>query len=71
MLPPRDDVLRDAGGWGAIVAGADIQAQRDILGDLVETVVPERVGWGKYTATIEWTPLGMALRQIQANVTAA
>jgi DNA invertase Pin-like site-specific DNA recombinase len=64
-LPPLTDVLRDAGGWGAILAGTDIEAQRNILADLVERVVPERVGYGKYEARIEWTPLGKALRKLR------
>ena len=64
-LPPLDDVLRNAGGWGEVLAGADIEAQRNILADLVERVVPERVGYGKYAARIEWTPLGKALRQLR------
>jgi hypothetical protein len=46
------------------VAGADVPAQRAVLGDLIERVVPERVGYGKYEARIEWTPLGRALRQL-------
>jgi site-specific DNA recombinase len=62
-LPPLADVLRTAGGWGAILAGTDIEAQRNILADLIERVVPERVGYGKYEVHIEWTPLGRALRR--------
>ena len=64
VLPPLADVLRAAGGWGEIVAGADVPAQRAVLGDLIERVVPERIGYGKYEARIEWTPLGKALRQL-------
>jgi hypothetical protein len=63
-LPPLNDILAAAGGWSAILAGTDIEAQRNILADLVERVVPERVGYGKYEARIEWTPLGRALRQL-------
>jgi hypothetical protein len=63
-LPPLANVLAAAGGWGEVLAGADIEAQRNILADLVERVVPERVGYGKYEARIEWTPLGRALRQL-------
>jgi len=63
-LPALDDVLRAAGGWGEILTGADIEAQRNILADLIERVIPERVGYGKYEARIEWTPLGRALWQL-------
>ena len=63
-LPPLADVLRAAGGWGQILAGADLETQRNVLAGLVERVVPERVGYGKYEARIEWTPLGRALRQL-------
>jgi hypothetical protein len=70
-LPPLDQVVAAAGGWAEIVAGTDVQAQRDILGDLVERVTPLRVKRGMYEGQIQWTPLGRALRQLQAGVTAA
>jgi DNA invertase Pin-like site-specific DNA recombinase len=64
-LPSLNDILAAAGGWSAILAGTDIEAQRNILADLVERVVPERVGYGKYEARIAWTPLGKALRKLR------
>jgi DNA invertase Pin-like site-specific DNA recombinase len=67
-LPPLADVLRTAGGWSAILAGTDIEAQRNILADLIERVVPERVGYGKYETRIEWTPLGKALRRFRKPI---
>ena len=63
-LPPLDQVLREAGGWQAILAGADTAARRDVLALIVETITPERVGWGKYEAKIVWTPLGEALSRL-------
>jgi hypothetical protein len=35
-----------------------------VLALLIERVVPERVGRGRYRATITWTSLGDALRQL-------
>jgi hypothetical protein len=67
-LPPLTDVLRDAGDWGEILAGTDIEAQRNILADLIERVVPERVGYGKYEVHIGWTPLGRALRRLRKPI---
>jgi hypothetical protein len=61
-LPPLDDVLRQANGWGEILGSSDAAVQRPILESLVGSVRLNHVGWGKYTAVIEWTPLGDALR---------
>ena len=63
-LPPLDQVVKAAGSWSEIVTGADIQAQRLILGDLVERVFPARTAYATYKAEIVWTPLGRALRQL-------
>jgi hypothetical protein len=63
-LPRLDAVLEAAGDGAEILAGTDVPAQRNILGDLIERVVPERVGYGKYEAQIECTPLGKALRRL-------
>jgi hypothetical protein len=60
-LPPLSGVLALAGGWGEIIGEGSIPAQRELLGQLVERVTPERVGWGRYRPLIEWTPLGAAL----------
>jgi hypothetical protein len=70
-LPPLDQVVRAAGGWGEIVSGADIQAQRLILSDLVERVYPVRVAYATYDAEITWTQLGEALQQLRQSVAAA
>ena len=69
-LPPLDMVVQAAGGWIEIVAGTDIEAQRAILGDLVERVYPVAVAYGRYRAMIHWTPLGKALRQLRSSVAA-
>jgi hypothetical protein len=34
-----------------------------VLAELIEHVVPTRVGFGKYSVEIFWTPLVEALRQ--------
>ena len=70
-LPPIDDVLRDAGGWSEILRGADVPAQRAVLAELIETVAPIKVAYGRYTARITWTPLGEALRELAARLRAA
>ena len=63
-LPALADILRDSVGWGAILAGSDVTAQREALSVLVERVVPVRVGYGQYRADINWTVAGDALRQM-------
>jgi hypothetical protein len=60
-LPPLDQVLREAGGWGEILLGADVADQRAVLESLIATVRMLRVSWGKYDADISWTPLGQQL----------
>jgi hypothetical protein len=60
-LPPLDQVLREAGGWGKILLGADVADQRAVLESLIATVSMQRVSWGKYDADISWTPLGQQL----------
>ena len=63
-LPDLDDVLRDLGGWSTVLATGPVPRRRDVLARLIETVVPIRVGYGKYKADITWTPLGTALHAL-------
>jgi site-specific DNA recombinase len=71
VLPELGTVLAQSRSWHEILAGADIGAQRNVLALLIERVVPERVGRGRYRATISWTPLGEALRQLTDATSAA
>jgi hypothetical protein len=61
VLPPFDDVLRKVGGWSAAMRGKDVPEQREVLAELVASVMPVRISHGKYRAEIAWTPLGEAL----------
>ena len=70
-LPPLDDVLRAAGNWSAVLAGSDVPAMRDLLGMLIEAVLPVRRGVGRYRARIVWTPAGQALRRIVRDLARA
>jgi hypothetical protein len=69
-LPPLETVLAAAEGWDVVMRGGDIAAQREVLAALIERVVPVRVGRGKYTAEIVWTPLGDGLRVVPVAPTA-
>jgi hypothetical protein len=40
----------------------DVAARREVLAALIERVVPERVGRGRYRVEVRWTPLGEGLR---------
>ena len=43
--------------------GADVSARRELLGVLIEQVRPVRGDRrGEYTADVNWSPLGSALR---------
>lgn len=71
-LPSLDQVLREAGGWAEALARTASAARRDVLSALIEAIVPERVGWGKYEVRITCTPVGETLRRlIQATGAAA
>jgi site-specific DNA recombinase len=65
-LPSLDQVLRDVGGWSKALASPDIEAQRDVLAELVERVVPVRLGRGQYRAEVTWTSLATTLREALA-----
>ena len=67
-LPPLDVVLRDVGGWREALLGADIPGQREVPGALIDHVVPERTGYGRYTAHVAWSPLGEALKRLAAGL---
>jgi DNA invertase Pin-like site-specific DNA recombinase len=66
-LPPLETVLAVAEGWGAALRQGDVAAQREVLAALVERVVPERVGRGRYGVEVRWTPLGDGLRAAVAS----
>ena len=65
-LPPLADVLAELGGWASALEGADGPARRETLIALINHVVPERIGYGRYEARITWTPTGAALHQAAA-----
>lgn len=63
-LPPIDQVLTAAGSWAAVLAGADVRAQRDVLALLIGRIVPVRESRGVYSAALTWTPLGVGLQVV-------
>ena len=70
-LPPLDGVLREVGGWASALRNADTADRREVLKVLVASVVPERVGYGKYAVRIDWTPTGEALRRASEAMSSA
>jgi hypothetical protein len=71
VLPPLEQVLAEAGGWRRALREADIAAQREVLGALIERVSPERIGRGRYRVEITWTARGEALRAAARRAAAA
>ena len=65
-LPPLDRVLREVGGWAAALRSADTPSQREVLGAMIETLVPHRLDGGAYRLEIAWTSTGHLLRQLSA-----
>jgi site-specific DNA recombinase len=66
-LPPLDEVLASAGGWREMLCSGGVPTRREVLGLLLDAVVPERVGWGRYDARLAWTPTGAALAKLAAG----
>jgi hypothetical protein len=65
-------VVQQAGGWRAILNGADVVEHRKVLGILIERIVPIRGSRrGQYTVKITWTALGQSLRQAVGTLNAA
>lgn len=68
-LPPLGKVLGRAEGWVADWRSASLAEQRAVLAELVDVVVPARVGAARgpgvrYEVAIGWTALGEALREV-------
>jgi DNA invertase Pin-like site-specific DNA recombinase len=61
-LPPLQDVVADLDGWATVLQGGTTPELRRLLAVLVERVVPVRISYGRYEATVTWTPLGQALQ---------
>jgi hypothetical protein len=71
-LPSLDRVLRDAGGWRAMLDGGTVAHQRAVLEQLVSQARLRRDGRALYTADVTWTPLGQWLSDLaQAQPQAA
>jgi DNA invertase Pin-like site-specific DNA recombinase len=68
-LPDLATVIADAGGWSVVLRQGDIPMMREVLGVLIDRVVPERVRRGQYLPTITWTPLGEALGRLRKELT--
>jgi len=60
-LPELPEVLDRLGAWHEALSAVDVGPQRELLGMVIDRVVPERLGRGRYGVTIDWTPLGVAL----------
>ena len=48
-----------------------LAAKREVLGLLIDRIVPARIGYGKYDVQITWTPLGESVRKLAEAVAAA
>lgn len=76
--PSGDEQSNDIGDWARVTGFVsnyvrtlqedDLQAKRAALRLLIEQVVPERIGWGKYGAAIQWTRLATAVRSCSGGM---
>ena len=63
--PPALDWAIDVAERGQVaIEREDIAAQRRVLADLVESIVPERIGFGKYKVHVTWTERGQYLLEL-------
>jgi DNA invertase Pin-like site-specific DNA recombinase len=71
VLPTYDQMRSDLGSWAEVLAGMDVLAQRDVIGELVQKIIPERTGRAQYRVDITWKPVGDALRAMARAARAA
>lgn len=64
VLPEAEYLAGRASAWKVILEGEDILAKRQVLDELVKTIVPFRVRRGEYDADIRWTPLALAMGRL-------
>ena len=64
QLPSLELVLGESDNWQRALRGADMRAQREVLGGLIDYVVPYRVGYRQYAVGIVWNELGEALQRL-------
>jgi site-specific DNA recombinase len=67
-LPAMDAVLAGVGGWARALRSAPIPARREVLGVLIDQVIPVRLGYGRYEAQVAWSPIGRALLSVAVQV---
>jgi site-specific DNA recombinase len=65
-LPPLETVLAALSTWADALHSTDTMPVRDVLGNLIDHVVPIRTGRGRYQVDVAWTPLGAALHEAVA-----
>jgi uncharacterized membrane protein len=63
-----DAVLAGVGGWARALRSAPIPARREVLGVLIDQVIPVRLGYGRYEAQVAWSPIGRALLSVAVQV---
>ncbi len=68
-LPPFEQVLAELASWSNVLAGLDTRAERDVISQLIEQVIPERGDRrGKYRMRIVLRSVGDALRRLGSAV---
>lgn len=65
-LPPLQEVLAKARGWAEGLRAFDVPAQRAVLAEVVDHVIPVRAAFGVYSPAISWTALGLGLQALRS-----
>lgn len=70
-LPDLETVLGLADEWAEVLAEPDLPERREVLGLLIDYVVPVRHSRNNYGVEVHWTPTGEALGMLAANLRAS
>lgn len=61
-FPPLVEMLEATDGWTGALAQSSTAARRAVVARLVANVTPVRVGHGRFSADVQWTVIGQAIR---------
>lgn len=67
-VAPLPALLAGVAGWAGALRDGAPDAVRDALAVLIETIRPDRVGFGRYEASFTFTPTGRALLEAAVDV---
>ena len=64
LHPPARTTRANVEAWLEALLHRDLRAKRAALESLLYSLEVERVGFARFTATVQWTPIGAALQAV-------